>query len=32
MTAAQPIAVLRGAGPDRTLVERLLERCSEAED
>ena len=32
MTAAQPVAVLRGAGPDRTLVERLLERCSEAED
>ncbi len=32
MTAAQPIAVLRGTGPDRTLVERLLERCSEAED
>ena len=32
MTAAQPIAVLRGAGPDRALVERLLERCSEAED
>jgi len=32
MTAAQPIAVLRGSGPDRTIVERLLERCSEAED
>jgi mannose-1-phosphate guanylyltransferase len=32
MTAAQPVAVLRGAGPDRALVERLLERCSEPED
>jgi mannose-1-phosphate guanylyltransferase len=32
MTAAQPVAVLRDAGPDRALVERLLERCSEAED
>jgi mannose-1-phosphate guanylyltransferase len=32
MTAAQPIAVLSGAGPDRPIVERLLERCSEAED
>ena len=32
MTATQPIAVLRGAGPDRALVERLLERCSEPED
>ena len=32
MTAAQPIAVLRGSGPDRPIVERLLERCSEAED
>ena len=32
MTAAQPIAVLRGSAPDRTIVERLLERCSEAED
>jgi len=31
MTAAQPIAVLRGSGPDRPIVERLLERCSEAE-
>jgi mannose-1-phosphate guanylyltransferase len=31
MTAAQPIAVLRGAGPDRRLVEGLLERCAEAE-
>ena len=32
MTAAQPIAVLRGSGPDRDIVERLLERCSEVED
>ncbi len=31
MTAAQPIAVLRGTGPDRTLVEQLLERCAEPE-
>jgi mannose-1-phosphate guanylyltransferase len=32
MTAMQPIAVLRGTGPDRAIVERLLERCSEGED
>jgi hypothetical protein len=32
MTAAQPIAILRGTGPDRALVEGLLERCSEPED
>ena len=32
MTAAQPIAILRGTGPDRTLVELLLERCSAPED
>jgi Mannose-1-phosphate guanylyltransferase len=32
MTAAQPIAILRGTGPDRLLVEQLLERCSEPED
>jgi len=32
MTAAQPIAILRGTGPDRPLVEGLLERCSEPED
>ena len=32
MTATQPIAVLRGAGPDRALVEGLLERCSNRED
>lgn len=32
MTAAQPIAVLRGTGPDRAAVEGLLERCSDAED
>jgi mannose-1-phosphate guanylyltransferase len=31
MTAAQSIAVLRGTGPDRTLVEQLLERCAEPE-
>jgi mannose-1-phosphate guanylyltransferase len=32
MTAAQSIAILRGTGPDRALVEGLLERCSEPED
>jgi mannose-1-phosphate guanylyltransferase len=32
MTATQPIAVLRGTGPDRAIVERLIERCSEPED
>jgi len=32
MTAAQPIAVLRGTGPDRALVEALLQRCSGPED
>lgn len=32
MTAAQPIAILRGTGPDRAVVERLLERCSDTED
>ena len=32
MTATQPIAVLRGTGPDRPAVERLIERCSEPED
>ncbi|MEA2631423.1 MAG: mannose-phosphate guanylyltransferase [Chloroflexota bacterium] len=32
MTAAQPIAILRGTAPDRALVEGLLERCSEPED
>jgi mannose-1-phosphate guanylyltransferase len=31
MTATQPIAVLRGSGPDRAIVEDLLERCSEPE-
>ncbi len=30
MTAAQPIAVLRGSAPDRAIVELLIERCSEA--
>ena len=32
MTAAQPIAILRGTGPDRATVELLLERCSQPED
>jgi mannose-1-phosphate guanylyltransferase len=32
MTAVQPIAILRGTGPDRALVEGLLERCSVPED
>ncbi len=32
MTATQPIAVLRGTGPDRAIIERLIERCSEPED
>ena len=32
MTATKPIAILRGTGPDRALVEELLERCSESED
>jgi mannose-1-phosphate guanylyltransferase len=32
MTATQPIAILRGTGPDRSIVERLLERCAEPED
>ena len=32
MTAAQPIAVLRGSAPDRDLVEALIARCSEPED
>jgi len=32
MTATQPIALLRGTGPDRALVERLIERCSIPED
>lgn len=32
MTATQPIAILRAAGPDRSIVERLLERCSDLED
>lgn len=31
MTAAQPIAILRGAAPDRQKVEGLLERCAHAE-
>jgi mannose-1-phosphate guanylyltransferase len=32
MTAAQPIAILRGTEPDRDRVELLLERCSAPED
>jgi mannose-1-phosphate guanylyltransferase len=32
MTATKPIAILRGTGPDRAIVEGLLERCSEPED
>lgn len=28
ITATQPLAVLRGSGPDRALVEALIERCS----
>jgi mannose-1-phosphate guanylyltransferase len=31
MTAAQPIAILRGAAPELQKVEALLERCSQAE-
>jgi hypothetical protein len=27
-----PIAVLRGAAPDRPLIEALIERCSEPEE
>ena len=32
ITAMHPIAVLRGAAPDRPLIEALIERCSEPED
>jgi Mannose-1-phosphate guanylyltransferase len=32
MTAAQPIAVLRGSAPDRAVVEALIARCSDPED
>lgn len=32
ITAMQPIAVLRGTGPDRDRVEALIERCAEPED
>jgi mannose-1-phosphate guanylyltransferase len=32
MTATKPIAILRGTGPDRAIVEDLLQRCSEPED
>ena len=31
ITAAQPLAVLRGSGPDLALVEALIERCSAPE-
>jgi mannose-1-phosphate guanylyltransferase len=31
ITATQPLAVLRGSGPDLALVEALIERCSEPE-
>jgi mannose-1-phosphate guanylyltransferase len=31
ITATQPLAVLRGSGPDLVLVERLIERCSTTE-
>jgi mannose-1-phosphate guanylyltransferase len=31
ITATQPLAVLRGSGPDVALVEALIERCSEPE-
>ena len=29
MTATQPIAVLRGAAPDRGRIDELIERCAE---
>jgi mannose-1-phosphate guanylyltransferase len=32
MTAAESIAILRATGPDRALIDALLERCSEPED
>jgi mannose-1-phosphate guanylyltransferase len=32
ITAMHPLAVLRGAGPDRARIEALIERCSEPED
>jgi len=32
MTAAQPIAVLRGAAPDLRLIQALIERCAEPEE
>ncbi len=28
ITATQPLAVLRGSGPDLSLVQALIERCS----
>jgi mannose-1-phosphate guanylyltransferase len=32
MTAAQPIAVLRGAAPDRDRVQALIDRCADVEE
>ena len=32
ITAMHPMAVLRGTGPDRNLIEALIERCSQPED
>jgi len=32
MTAAQPIAILRGSAPDRAIVEALIARCAEPEE
>ena len=32
MTAAQPIAVLRGSAPDRDRVQALIDRCAEPEE
>ena len=32
ITATQPLAVLRGSGPDRVRIEALIERCSTPED
>lgn len=32
ITAMQPIAVLRGTGPDRDRIEALIERCAEPEE
>lgn len=32
ITATQPLAVLRGTGPDRDRIEALIERCSQPEE